>query len=207
MEIEYDKFLVKPKSPVQFAFECKGTPYFKFESLDSLPILRKEAMEEVLDQINNKIDNLYLDGFEQAMHECLNAGKLVDAAVLLSHLKERRTHLTSIELLYQLATVLYFDYSENPNVHDDSHAEVKLNLWRGEDIDDFFFKAGLYPQGITFNSTIENLATYTRVQRKKVLQSIRFLLSMLPEGQGRKDLISSLRSQQAILQKLTTSGA
>lgn len=202
MKVDYNKFLVKPKSTVIHAFDSGGVPYFKFESLDKLPIKRFNAFREALRYEEMKVDATYLKGFIEGVKECLNSGKLYDAMVLLSHMEERVQNITDVELLYHMASILYFDYSENPNDFDQKHASVKIALWQKDDIDDFFLKSQLYPQNLQFNSIIRSLAEYTQSQRKQVLQSIRFLLSNLPEKKDRDTLISSLRSAEASYKKL-----
>lgn len=203
MKVDYNKFLVKPKSTVVHAFDSGGVPYFKFESLDKLPIQRMEAAKDIELQNSNRVDDKYLDAFQESLEELLNQGNLAQIAVLNLYLKERRKYLTSIELAYAYASVLYFSYDENPNRYDPAKADKKIKHWiENDDVEDFFLKAHFQTVEGFWTFTMPGIGTYTRAQTKQLLQFSRFHLSILQETSKNPVTVSHLKSQMETLEKL-----
>lgn len=193
--VEYNRFLKTPRYPVKFAFSCKDVPYFEFESVNNMPILRYNAWKDIELMIQNGVDQSYLHAFCAAGIEAINNGRLNELGKLFENLEERISHITNIDLLYQMAAVFYFSYNEDPNKPDDQRNMEKIEAWKKEDIDDFFLKTRFYPSGLRLNSTISSMKDYMLHQRQVVLASSKHLLSKLSGMQGKNDLARTLRSQ------------
>jgi hypothetical protein len=206
--LSYKKFLARPKNALKFAFESGGKPFFCFESIDKLPIQRKEAAEEILEQNANRVDLKYLDSFHESLIACLNAGRLDQIAELSIHLKERRQFLPSVEMAYAYASVLYFSYDENPNTYDPERADLKIQYWlKNDDVDDFFLKTRMGSFESFWTFTMPNTKKFTKLQARQILSYLKFQLKLLSGQDTPAGTLKRLNSHMETLELLIQSAS
>ena len=158
MEIEKQPnkyFLDEDKK--EFAFECKGVKYYQFKD-KALPItyMRLKAAQETIALASElKVTENVLDEFQDMLdvyagvrtgdHRVLSMTKEQLQAQLAHHnsiMRQRRRLGSGLEAMYLLASVFYFDESEDPAVWDRSYGEHKIKQWLGEhEIEAFFLRS------------------------------------------------------------------
>lgn len=201
-EVDYNRFMYRPKDTVKYAFTSGNVDYFEFEDPNKIPVLRKEAAEDIKRQERNRVDDKFLEHFEIALEDCLNQGKLYDAAELLKVLKERRTFVSNIQLRYAYLSVIYFSYDENMYSWSDQRAENKINHWmQSDDIASFFLKTHLNSLAFFYNITMEDFLRYTRWELKVLESSYQKVLLEPSSKSGQTGMNSIYQSQIEALQK------
>lgn len=182
-----------PEHHIEHVFTCGGTPYFRFTDAFSIPCERAMDAIHVYQEFKNHTDDEFL------MLHCLakkklyeaNPIKLFEIKKLDDQLEERlNMALPPPRLIEALATVLYFDESENPYKYDRAHAEKKKKKWREETITgvdgitkayDFFLLQplkDLIPSLELQESEIQNYLTITQMIDKEHLKTIFTSLSL-----------------------------
>lgn len=200
MEVDYNKFLVKPKHTVVFAFESGGKPFFEYESFNNIPFVRRAAIEDTEEMMNlGRLTAEHIEASCIAYKDARNEGRQLDADKIIDLLHERSTfRITTIDYCYKLASAYFFSYDENPTGYDDERAERKIQFWRkNDDFDTFFLKTKLEERRVSLNTTIENLLHFTRVDRRKAIKEIDYLLSNISLRDEHAGIRNTLASQKA----------
>lgn len=135
------EWLTKPRHEIKLAFVHKGVEYFMFQNEQNIVSERAFSAIDVYEELNQRITREYLEGYFAAVLAATNAGDLVKVANLTSNAMQRLAHITNVEILYKLASVLYFTKEENHYTYDREYNEKKIAKWKEDkDIDAFFFE-------------------------------------------------------------------
>lgn len=130
------------KYRIEYAFTCGGTKYYQFADINNLPYERGLMALDVYREVEMRCSRDFLDRYQKAMEEILHDGRKIDIYKLNSMnemLKQRLAMATDVDLLYKLASVAFFDKTENPCVYDAQYAEKKIAKWRKDaKVADFF---------------------------------------------------------------------
>lgn len=206
-----NKLIINPKfenlrNDVEFVFECECVKYYRFTNELNLPTERAFTAMDVYNELEMKVDSQFLHSHCEAIKTAVNKGKLTDIALLNEVLFRKMESITNVDLLYKLATVLYFSENENPNVYDSTIAENKMKSWkRQKDIDSFFLQLPISDLLPSFNTYDLNLQLYTMLQRKEMLTALTLHLSLLDKEQSNSELVINLKQQILTLQNLLQS--
>jgi len=135
------------KHPVSFAFSSAGVDYFQFADPLNTPYkrgftaltfyreMRMHCTDEFLKLHTEAMDQIFSDP------QRINVGK---AAMLTHQLKERLEWVFEPETAYKLASVVYFDKTEDPTLYDYDYGQKKIALWKKESsVHDFFLQQPL----------------------------------------------------------------
>src|SRR4028118_2271070 len=191
------RFNVLPEHEVELAFVSGGVEYFQFVNGFHCYSERYFAATDAILALEQRVDKQYLKVYVGLMNEYLNKGNLTAAAVLNHNLEERIDHLCNVDLLYQLASVWYFDKNENCYSYNPEYAEKKIALWRKDKEALAFFLANPLKQYMPLHDTFitNSLQTYTRAQRLELLQTLKYHSSLQSETPNNKELLSSIQSK------------
>lgn len=194
----------KPDQEIRLAFTgSDGTEYYEFVNGYSCYYERYAAILDRLNEIECKVDKAFMDSFQTAMTEYLNKGDLVNASVCLQNLKDRRQYVFNQELLYDLATVWYFDKSENCYSYNPEYAEIKKKRWKNEEGRLSFFlqsHIGKYmPLPKDWEMSLVNLEAAVN---QSTLTALKFHLSNIFENPKDKEKVSKLKLQVEELEGL-----
>lgn len=196
------QWIVKPTHEVELAFVHEGVEYFKFVNEQNIPCERAFAALDVYEELNQRLTREYLESMFDGLKSALNKGDLVKAANIVEFARQRMEHVTNVEILYKLASVLYFDKNENCYSYDREYNEKKMARWKEDkDIAAFFLKTPLGDFLPSFDGSSMNIQLYTLAQNKENLRHLRFLLSELSESGSSKETATKLRSQVESLTK------
>jgi hypothetical protein len=198
-------FLEMPKNAIEFVFECEGVRYYKFANETNMPIDRAMSALDVYAEMDLKVDREFLASHCKAVDNAVNAGKLKDIVLLNQILQRKMEAITNIDLMYKLASVLYFCESENPNVYDYSLAQKKIQSWKSQkDVHAFFLQMPIKDLLPSFNTSDMNLQLYTLLQRKEHLTALQYHLSLLLpndiESEHKKELETQISQLASLIQ-------
>ncbi len=191
---------------VEECFASGGVKYFKFVNEFKIPYGRAMAAADIYKELEEMTDSKYHKTSYNLVIEYLRQGKNDLAAIVAHNSIERMDNICNADLMYKLASVLYFDVSENPYTYDPEYAERKIKKWKkDEKIDAFFLKTPLADYLPYFDGSVLNIMDYTEAQRKSMLLILKSHLSELSENSKNYDLISTLQSQIKELEELVLS--
>lgn len=134
------------KQVIEYAFTVGGIDYYQHSDEMNMPYRRALKALTFYKELDMKCDRTYLDGHIKAM-ENLFAGKKIGFEEmskmkrLNDQLKERVQWVLIDDHVYKLASVRFFDRSENPDDYDYKYNEKKITHWRQhEPAADFFLR-------------------------------------------------------------------
>ena len=120
------------KYRIDHAFTSGGVKYYRFADITNLPVERGLTALQVYNEVEMRCSAKFLRFYVSKMKELLHA-KEIDIYKInaLNEILEERLNLTiDVELLYKLASVCFFDKTENPCVYEPAYAEKKIARWR-----------------------------------------------------------------------------
>lgn len=190
------KVKLQTEHEVELVFVSGDVEYYKFVNEFKIPYVRAMAAMDIYRAFEEKVDAKYQKIAYAAIIELLRKGDNIGAGRVAQNSLERMENITNVDLMYKLASVLYFDASENPYSYDTEYAEKKIKLWRKDnDIESFFLKTPLSDYLPSFNGLGTNITQYTVAQRKLLILDLKSLLLTLSAGNRTSELTLTLRSQ------------
>ncbi len=198
------QWVVKPEHETELAFTSNGVEYHCFTNGFNAYYERYMAAMDAINALEQRVSREYLKMHIGLTNEYLNKGDLSKIAILNKHLEERMSHLCNVDLLYQLASVWYFDKSENCYTFNPEYAEKKISEWRKDkEVLAFFLRSPLsqlMPLPDTFNTSM--VQSYTKAQRIELMSHLKYHLSSFKETPSNQELISTIKSQITALENL-----
>jgi hypothetical protein len=190
-ELSQGNFLVKPENEVEFCFEASNGKNWKFVDEQKIPAGRAMHALDIYAKLEERTDKNYHKLAYQAIIDQANKGQLVKVANIAQNALDRVNHIANADLMYELASVLYFDEHENPYEYSYEYAEKKIALWRKDGLESFFSRTPLKDYLPSFGSSSMNFQIYTDAQRKELLLHLKNHLSQLSGDPKNSDLKTS----------------
>lgn len=166
--IEWDKRRQqKAKYRIEYAFTCGGTKYYRFADISNLPYERGLMAYNVYNEVSMRCDREFLIKYADTIDKILHEQKIDIFRIekLNSLLKQRLAMTTDVELLYKLASVVFFDKTENPAVYEPEYAEKKIAKWRKDKgVHDFFTQRPLLELMPYLQNVDTDLDTFSAMQ-------------------------------------------
>jgi hypothetical protein len=185
----------KSQQVIEFAFESGGTKYYKHTSEANIPYKRALKVISIYNELDMKCTRNYLIKHTQAFKNILaktpfKSTDLFELMKLNNQLSERLEFIYDTDLVYKLASVVYFDEKENPEDYDWSYCQKKIDKWKKDkDINDFFLSmpiSELVPFLKDFNM---NFDSYSQIQLKQTQEHLANISMNLLEVQ-KADLLN-----------------
>jgi len=196
------RWAVQPEHQVVKAFTSDGVDYYKFETGYNAYYERYMACMDRINEIEQRVDAKYLDSYQKMLDEYLRKGDLVNASILNNNLRERRQYIFNVKLLYNLASVWFFDKTENCYTYDYEYADKKIARWmKDKELLAFFLQTELAKFMPLPDTVKENLEIYLKGQGLKDLSSLKYHLSQLSDNPKNKELILSIQLQVSELEE------
>lgn len=168
------------QNAIERVFTLNGVDYYAFTSTSDMACLRALKTMIFYSELSMRVDADYLDKHIAACDKIFNSNR-VDIYKLKQYndfLKERRTWIVDTDLVYKLASVVYFDATENPLDYDFEYNQKKIDLWKKEaKITDFFFSAPIIKLIPYLKNAEINLEEYSTVITMIKAQQLKSLSS------------------------------
>ena len=181
----------KEKYRIEYAFTSGGTKYYQFADITNLPYERGLQAMYIYNQVEMRCSRDFLTRYTDAVHQVLH-GKDIDIYALNQMneiLKQRLSMPCDMELLYQLASVAFFDKTENPAIYEGAYAEKKIAKWRKDkEVAAFFSQKPLTELMPFLRNVGGDLSTYSKLNEElnKTHSELLRLLSSIKEPTSTK---------------------
>lgn len=157
------------KHIIEPAFEIAGIQYFHFNDVFQIPYERGLMALAVYEETRMKCSREYLTKHVEITRELLHSNKVDIFKInqLNEQLNERLTLILDTDLLYKLASIVYFDAKENPALYEADYCAKKIELWKKhKGTADFFLQKPLlelipYLENVDFD-----LDTYSQINKE-----------------------------------------
>jgi len=157
------------KHIIEPAFEIAGIQYFRFNDVFQIPYERGLMALAIYEETRMKCSREYLTKHVEVCRELLHSPKVDIFKInqLNEQLNERLTLILDTDLLYKLASIVYFDSKENPALYEPDYCRKKIELWKQhKGVADFFLQKPLlelipYLENVDFD-----LATYSQINKE-----------------------------------------
>jgi hypothetical protein len=160
------KHIIKP------AFAVGGVQYYEFDTTANLPWKRGLKFLSVYNELDMKCDRFYLTKHTEAVKNILTGGKrvgfdeMVKVNQLNNQLIERLTWIYQEDLVYKVASVVFFDANENPDDWEWNYAAKKIEHWKKNENAAAFFLHEPIQKLIPFlNGSNMSFPNYSEVQK------------------------------------------
>lgn len=167
---------------IDLAFELNGVKYYCFDDAFNVPYERALTALTYYEEFRMRCTRDFLKLHVKATDEALNKGKLTNAAILNNQLKERLDFILEPDLLYKLASVIYFDENESPLTYDFKYNDSKIKIFKeNKDLNAFFLQSHIQ-QLVPFLKDVDlNLELYSKVVSEATELHLENILSNISE--------------------------
>lgn len=183
------------------AFESNGVKYYQFTD-GGVPIYQQRL--NALHDLLRKKEDLGITGAVLEQHIALglkncNNKEMNDArfraemSQMLEMLDWRRKQDANLDLIYDLATVWYFDESEDPAIWSESYSKKKKARWlEDRELYDFFLRTPLTQYIDLSMLLVDGTKAYLKKMYETMVVQQQILLSKLSEDEMRSGLGQSM---------------
>jgi hypothetical protein len=200
--------LPKTKHVTQYAFTVGGVDYYCFDDVFNQPYQRALQAIVYFQEVSMNCDREFLKAHVTAIRTLLNPTQdrptieVHKANALNEQLSQRLELPADTELMYKLASVIYFDSTENPEIYEFGYGAKKIELWKKHaSVHDFFLQKPIVELLPFLNDVGENLETFHGMMQNVNRYHWESLLGVLSEEQktalGIKNNYSSAATPQS----------
>jgi hypothetical protein len=121
---------------IECKFICNGIPFFHFTDAFNIPCEKAMDALRIYQEFKNRIDEVFLKAHCKAKDNLYakNPINVFDMKKLDDQLKERlEMALPPSRIIENMASVYYFDESENPYKFDQAYGKKKVEMWKAAD--------------------------------------------------------------------------
>jgi len=123
---------------IEFAFEANGKKYYQFIEEFEIPAGRYKWISAYLQEHDLRIEPEVLSSYCDQIDTALNAGRLSEVAIINEKIRGRTKLAFSPDTIKRLASVIYFDETEELNDYSMSYGRKKISEWDKSDTVSFF---------------------------------------------------------------------
>jgi hypothetical protein len=157
---------------VEEAFTCAGKRFYRFKEEYRMSTGRYKYYSSTLRELDLKLSLKDLQKFVDTFKAILNGGKkkvieITDLTVVIYNLESRIKLAFDNETIYKLASIAYFDETEDLVSYSEKYGEEKVRLWKDNNMHDFFL---MKPIGELF--TLNNISIDSLVEHMKIQEQI-----------------------------------
>lgn len=198
---EETKFIekhTKDKYKIVKAFDFDGKQYFQFEDVFNVAVGRGMVASEYYNEFSMRCSREFLQAHSTAVLNALNNKngiQITEISRLTTQLKERLDMIFDVELLYKLASVIYFDENESPYDYDFKYNLQKIAKWKELKLSDFFLQVPMNNIIPLTGLSEEDLNIYTEVSKKINRQHLTSISTMLSDKDKKQGFFKTIASQ------------
>ncbi len=185
--------LPKANHVVEHAFTVAGVEYFQFQDVFNLPYKRALKALMYYREVSLNCDREFLQAHVQAVRNALSVTstkKVIDitsAYVMNEQLAQRLQLPPDVEMLYKLASIVYFDKHENPEDYEFEYGAKKIAFWKEhETVESFFLQKPLQELLPFLKEAGENISTYQQMVSTTKNQHLVKILENLSDEQKKQ---------------------
>lgn len=186
VSINPKKFFPDTKHIIQYAFSIGTNHYFRFDDHLNIPYERGLSCLVYYRELEMNCDHHFLNAHVAAIDTILLSTKIDIFKIksLNDQLKQRLTLPKDPDLLYKLASVVFFDQNESPEVYEWEYGKKKIEYWKtNASLTDFFLQKPLQELIPYLGYAGENLKAFSQLIEQKSQSHWDNLLSHLSDEQ------------------------
>lgn len=150
---------------VEPAFKAAGKQYYRFRKETSIPWGRYMFLQTFLKEQELRMDLDTLHEYVRRMKLALNGSiskgvDLITAIKTLTQMESRIELAFEVDTTYRLASVMYFDETEDLYTYDKPHNDKKIETWKESRVVDFFYTRPMAELIGLSSSSPEDLQTF-----------------------------------------------
>lgn len=180
----FTRFPKDVKYPIKEAFTIEGRTFYQFEDTFNIPYQRGLKTVTFYEEARMKITYEYLEQHTKAIDKILGSQKIDVFKIKALHdiLKERMKWYCDTDIMYKLASVVFFEKGDNPTTYDFKKGAENIEFWKKhKSVSDFFYQVPLL-QLFPFLTELEvNLANYSEITKALTKQHSDLVTSILSE--------------------------
>lgn len=177
------------KHVINHAFTVGGVDYFEFDTTANLPFKRGLKFLSIYNELDMKVDRFFLNAHTDAIEKILTGGKrvgfdeMMKIRTLNQQLKERLTWIYQEDLVYKIASVVFFDANENPDDWEWGYALKKIEHWKKhESVATFFLHEPIQRLIPFLKDSALSILTYSQTQKELDKAQLESLLEILSDS-------------------------
>lgn len=155
--------------------KVKGINYYRFGKETSIPWGRYMYMQTFLHEQNLRLDVSILKKYMENLTKVLNGNKgvieLGKAFQIVSQVQSRCELAFEVETTYRLASILYFDDTEDLYTYDKVYNDRKIASWKEAKTVDFFYMMPMSGFLNLSDSSPADLLTFMD-QQKEIIEGL-----------------------------------
>lgn len=193
------QFFPDAKHIITYAFSIGERHYFRFDDPLSMGYDRALKCLVYYKEMDMNIDRQFLKAHTEAidnifLKKTLTIDDMMDIRLINNQLKQRLELPKEPELMYKLASVVFFDQRENPNIYEFKYGEKKIAFWKkSTSLTDFFLTTPLMTLIPYLKHANENLQQFSEMTRNATKEHLANLLPLLSSEQ-KTTLIKAFQS-------------
>lgn len=149
---------------IEFAFECAGVKYYRAIKEFTLPVGRYKWIDAYLYEVEIRMNLTVLKAYIEEIRKNLNVRNNqinLDRAFQILYAMETRCNLAfEPETVKRLASVVYFDETEDLSDFDQDYAQQKIKRWTRNENYDFFLTRPISELLNLSNISVESLKKF-----------------------------------------------
>lgn len=155
-------------SQKEYVFTSGGTPYYRFTDFNNIPALRGMKTMVFYEEMSMKCSLDYLQKHVEAVDNILTKPQIniFDIKKLNDQLKQRLDIAIETELVYKIASIVFFDDKEDIRDYDFSYNAKKIAHWKKHEADAFFLLKPVQELVPALKDLNGNLQKYSQVVRE-----------------------------------------
>lgn len=164
--INAKKFFPNERHIINYAFSIGAKHYFKFNDHINIPYERALSCLVYYREVEMNCDHAFLEKHTEAINKILlsNPINVFKIKEINDQLTQRLKLPKDPELMYKLASVVFFDQDENPAVYEWDYCKKKIEHWKkNTTLTDFFLQQPLKELIPYLEHAGENLEMYSRL--------------------------------------------
>lgn len=184
-------------SQKQYAFTSGGIDYYSFADFNNMPALRGMKTMVFYEEMSMKCTMDYLKMHVEAVESILTKPQIniFDIKKLNDQLKQRLDIALETELVYKIASIVFFDDKEDVRDYDFAYNSKKIAHWKKYEADAFFLLKPVQELVPALKDLNANLQQYSQVVRE--LNALH-LENILPHLQPAKTMTSKGSSLSSV---------
>lgn len=200
---------ITPEHRVVYSFTCGDTDYFKFDDSMSVPCGRSFHALSYYEELQMRCTREHLQGVMNAIMDILKSKEIniFEIYKMCESTLERLNYIFEPSIVKKLASVIYFDETENPYSYDFKYAVEKMDLWDSEPIVikgsdeswqpgvDFFLSKPIKSLIPSTSISKKDLAAYLKTMQTITSDQLKEVISNLSEKHQNSDFYNIIKSQ------------
>ena len=178
----HNRFPSKSGHAIEYAFTSNGIKYYQFSDFNNIPALRGLKTMVFYEEMRCKCTLEYIKLHCEAIDNILIQNKInvFDIKRLNDQMKERTELALDTELIYKLASIVFFDKNENTTDYDFAYNLKKIENWKNGGAGAFFLLKPVQELLPALKDIDENLLKYSQVVEELNQQHWENILHRLP---------------------------